>query len=214
MLLVVAASGCFDPFRVRVDPDVVGASDLDWKVHVGDKQEHGILGATVIETRYSFDPDDGPPFPGVLQVFSIREKVRTPTDELLERTRDLVEQAVVDNGVDLDRSKDTKGERRIDSGVRTTWLGREGTTQRNGTLFDEESRIRILAEVGHDGKSSTSFVVIGLAQVAEQQRGPLPGVGGEVKDVSTWLDIAGDPSGSVNGATWRDGFVYHLETHG
>lgn len=212
LALPVLAGGCLEPFRVRVDPDTVARSSLDWNVTVGDLHRKGWLGPRSVETRYTHDPDGrAPPFPGVLQVFSVREVDRTATGALLKITEDLVEEAVAEHGIELS-DEVSEGSRTLDGGVRTRWFMREGRTEATGTLFPRSSTVRLLGEVGYDGKSSTSFVVVALAQVAEFD--PTPIVGGERRDLRTWIEIAGDPRGSVDGAVGQNGFVYHLDTHG
>lgn len=205
-------AGCLEPFRVRVDPDVVARSTLDWNVTVGSLHRNGWLGPRTIETRYTHDPDGrGPPFPGVLQVFSVREVDRTTTKALLDITERLVEEAVAEHRIGLS-GVEAEGERTLDSGAGTRWFMREGRTESQGTLFPRESTVRILGEVGYDGKSSTSFVVVALAQVSEFDATPI--VGGERRDLRTWIEIAGDPRGSVDGAVGQNSFVHHLVTHG
>lgn len=215
LLLASVTGGCLEPYRARVDPDVLERAPVEWNVTVGKLQKDGWFGARSIETRYRFDPDDGPPYPAVLQVFSVRELDRATRGELRTRTERLIEEAVVQYGIVLDRAKDQGGERELGSGVSTLWFTREGRTQTSSGLFQQEATVRVLGEVGYDGRSSTSIVVVALSQVSELQCAPLVcTTAREVRDLRTWINIAGDEEGSIGGATSQNGLVDHLRTHG
>lgn len=203
--------GCLEPFRVRVDADTLRAAS-GWTETYG-KVQGGGLGARIQETRYSFDPADaGPPFPGTLQVFSVRAPTKLSEGDLLRLAGDAVEDGAAEHAISLDAAS-TKGARTLDGGVRTQWVLREGRTMQAGNVFDDEVRIRILAEVGHDGRSDTSFVAVAIVQVERTQQCPIGPVCQPVSSEGTWIQAVGDPKGSIGGATSSHGLIDHLVTH-
>lgn len=214
VLLVPFLAGCLEPYRVHVDPDVLERAPVEWEVTVGDVEKGGLFGSRSVETRYRHDPDDGPPYPGVLQVFSVRQSDRMSRQELLTHTRELVGEAVKEYEIELDPREDRDGERELRSGVETAWFMREGRTQDASGLFRSESTVRIIGEVGHDGRSSTSFIVVGIAEVSQQQYVPVLGSTRDVEDQRTWINMVGDRDGSVGHATSQIGLIDHLRTHG
>lgn len=209
LLAVALLSGCFEPFRVHVDPDVIPEGS-GW-VATTSMVEGGGLGARTRETRYALDPaDGGPPFPGTLQVFSIRAPTRIPADELIRLAQQAVEDGAVDYNIAFEGGT-IEGHRTLQSGVKTTWFLRTGTTQEAGDLFAQEVRIRILGEAGHDGRSNTSFLAIALVQVERAVQCPLVACAPE-RSEATWIQVVGDPEGSVQGASSSSGFIDHLVT--
>lgn len=204
--------GCLDPFRIQVDPDLVAATPGWVKTPAG--TEGGFFGPKSKETRYAFDrdPDDPVPFAGSLQVFSIRGVGRLDSSELLDLARDLVEQGAEDKNIQLDED-DEAGRRTLDGGVGTQWFTRAGRTTQSGDLFEQGVRVRILGEAGHDGRSDTSFLVIGMAQVSRTNQCPiLVNCQPEETNLQTWIQIVGDPEGTIQGSTSTSGFVDHLVT--
>ncbi len=217
ILLSASLSGCFDPHRVAVAKSTLESSDLTWNVtHF--PQKGGSFGAKSIETLYSHEPTTSdPPFGGLLQVFSFRGGERQSTSELLRFTREVIDEAIEREGIRVDSREDREGSRTLRNGVKTKWFNHEGAIRdASGNLFDEDDiTVRIHAEVGVDGKSSTSFVAIAFVQVA-RETDVLPGLGGRETDQRTWFELVADPKGTVRGATYSNpdrGFIYNLRTH-
>lgn len=222
-LVVVLLSGCFDPFRVHVPAAALEVSPLDWDA-TDFGQQGGTFGLKITETRYVHrtDDDSSPPFPGVLQVFSLRGDDSTSRAALMERARQVVSEALDKESINVDEAKDASGKRELRNGVDTQWFLHEGTIESGGgDFFDPNTRItvRVLAEVGADGRSSTGFIAVAFVKVSEHQDGPvLGGVGDRtISDQRTWFDIVADPEGSIEGASFADsdrGLIYNLRTHG
>lgn len=209
LLGALAASGCLEPFRVRVDEGTLAGASGWTESHEGVKG--GGLGARTQETRYTFDPASAsPPFPGTLQVFSVRSLSRLSQDELLDLAGQAVEDGAVSHNIALDGDPQ-EGRRTLDNGVKTHWLLRSGTTTQAGQVFDDEVRLNVLAEVGHDGRSETSFLAVAIVQVERAQQCPLIACA-PVHNEQTWVQVVGDPEGSVQGATSTAGFIEHLVT--
>lgn len=207
----IAATGCLEPYRVRIDADVLAQAN-GW-VEVHEKVKGAWLEPRTQETRYTFDPTTtSAPFPGTLQVFSVRSLTGLSQDELLRLADKAVEDGAERHAIALDGAS-RQGHRTLASGVRTQWVLRAGTTVEPDPrgLFDEQVRIQILAEVGHDGKSDTSFLAVGIVQVERAQQCPLNACA-PVHSEATWIQVVGDPDGSVEGATSDRGFIDHLET--
>jgi hypothetical protein len=204
--------GCLEPFRVQVDPAVL-AKVPGWTVTPGGI-EGGFFGPKSREMRYALDraPSAPAPFSGSLQVFSIRSLGHLGTDRLLALGRDLVGRGAADKNITLDDGGPS-GARTIGSGVPTQWFVREGRTTQAGDLFEQGVRVRILGEVGHDGRSGTSFLVIGMAQVSRANQCPIVvNCQPEEANLQTWIQLVGDMHGSIQGSTSDTGFVDHLVT--
>lgn len=211
LLGALMVPGCLEPFRVRVEADVREAAPA-WTETWG-KVKGGGLGARTQETRYTFDPTGtNPPFPGTLQVFSVRSLTRLSADELLDLAADAVEDGAGSHAIALE-GEPVEGKRTLDSGVRTHWVLRSGKTTQQGDVFDDEVRIRILAEVGHDGKSDTSFLAVAIVQVERTTQCPLLAACQPTRSEASWIQVAGDPEGTIQGATSGSGFIDHLVTH-
>ncbi len=209
LLGVLAASGCLEPFRVRVDEQALAAAP-GW-VEVHEKVKGSGLGAHTQETRYTFDPSSsGPPFPGTLQLFSVRSLSRLSQDELLGLAAKAVEDGAVSHNIALD-GEPVEGRRTLANGVRTHWVLRSGTTTQGGSVFDDQVRLHVLAEVGHDGRSETSFLAVAIVQVERAQQCPLIACA-PVRSEATWIQVVGDPEGSIEGASSTSGFIDHLVT--
>jgi hypothetical protein len=209
-LALVLGAGCLEPFRAHVPAELTQG----WTVTEGGVQG-GALGPKSRETRYAFDRDRDapPPFSGSLQVFSIRSLGSLDSGHLLDLARDLVDKGAKANAIQL-ADGEAAGPRTLRSGVPTHWFVREGRTSQPGDLFDQDVQVRILGEVGHDGRSDTSVLLIAMAQVGRTNQCPIlpTPCQPEQADVQTWLQIVGDPHGSVQGATSQNGFIDHLVT--
>ncbi|MHB1261877.1 MAG: hypothetical protein ACYC2H_09205 [Thermoplasmatota archaeon] len=204
--------GCLEPFQVRV-PDDVLAQAPGWVVTPSDI-EGGALGPKNRETRYALDRDpDGPaPFSGTLQVFSIRSVSRLDSEELLDLARQLVSEGAAQQNIVLSEGE-LSGGRTLASGVPTLWFVRDGRTAQSGDLFEQDVGVRILGEVGHDGRSDTSLLVIAMAQVSRTNQCPiLVNCQPQETNLQTWIQMVGDRHGTVQGTTSQTGFIANLVT--
>ena len=211
-LVLLAIPGCFGPFRAHVDADVL-AKAPGWVTTPAPVQGH-FPGRQSAEMRYSFDRNstDAPPFAGTLQVFSIRGVDQLSERELLARAKDLVVEGADANSIALNTSI-VEGTRTIANGVHTHWFVRYGATTQAGPVFGNNVGVRILGEVGQDGRSSTSVLVVAMAQVSRSQTcGILPTCTPAQESLATWIQMVGDGRGSVQGATTAAGFIDHLVT--
>jgi hypothetical protein len=204
--------GCLEPFQVRVPQEVLSQAP-GWVVTEGGITG-GDLGPKSREMRYALDRDaDGPPpFSGTLQVFSIRSVSRLDSGDLLDLARELVARGAIDQNIVLSEGE-TSGKRTLASGVATQWFTREGRTAQSGDLFEQDVGVRILGEVGHDGRSDTSLLVIAMAQVSRTNQCPiLVNCQPQETNLQTWIQMVGDRHGSVQGTTLQTGFVSNLVT--
>ncbi len=221
LLATVALAGCFEPYRVHVPAATLEASGLDWNVTKG--AVHGSTFKTkTTETRYVHTPTSDPPYPGVLQVFSIRGGARS-LDDLIDVAHDILEDAVAREGIVVNQDLDSEGARTLKSGVKTVWFSHEGripSASSDSILFTggDDLIVRVLGEVGYDGKSKTALVLFTFVQVGTHSDPGLPGGigGGEAKDLRTWHEIVGDNKGTVDGATVTGdrGLIWNLRSHG
>jgi hypothetical protein len=208
-LALLLGAGCLEPFQAHVPPELVQG----WTVTQGGIQG-GFLGPKSRETRYALDrgSSDPPPFSGSLQVFSIRSLGTIDSGHLLDLARGLVDKGAQENAIEL-APGEASGSRTLRSGVPTHWFVREGRTSQPGELFDQDVQVRILGEVGHDGRSDTSVLLIAMAQVGRTNQCPiLPTSCQPQTDHGTWIQVVGDARGSVQGATSQSGFIDNLVT--
>lgn len=223
MVTAVALAGCFDGHRVIVDSDSLEASPMPWSRSDGDETGEA-LGLKVMETLYVHrgDDDTDTPYPGSLQVFSLRGGDSQDKAWLLERARSVVGQAAVELEIDIDVERDLQGRRELRNGVQTSWFMHEGTIAAGGggTFLSPESdiKVRILGEVGVDGRSKTGFIAVAFAKIEGQQDDIGLGVGREtVYSDATWREMVSDPTGSIDGASFSEadrGLIYNLVTNG
>jgi hypothetical protein len=204
--------GCIEPFQVRVPQEIL-AQAPGWVVTEGGVTGEA-LGPKSREMRYALDRDaDGPPpFSGTLQVFSIRSVSRLDSGDLLDLARELVASGAIDQNIVLDEGE-ADGKRTLASGVPTQWFVREGRTAQSGDLFEQDVGVRILGEVGHDGRSDTSLLVIAMAQVSRTNQCPiLVNCQPQETNLQTWIQMVGDRHGTVQGTTSQTGFIANLVT--
>lgn len=216
--------GCVAPFHAAVDPSVV-RSELSWEsaecptppTSSGGPAVSPCVGSQ-FEVDYTFKPGAAPPFPAILQVFSVRDLGRRSTEDLLAFTKDAVKKAADRVGVAPDTAESRNGTRALANGLETHWFVLGGTVVRKGALFQQEHvRVRIIGEVGFDGRSSTSVVAVGFAQVASTQCTPTPIINpcqAQVQNAKSWASMAGDPGGTIPDARSDNGLIHNLVTHG
>lgn len=211
LFVVVATAGCLDPFTPYVPVAVLDASDHDWRGGDPQRTDGGFLGLDRVEVEYRFDPIGGPPFPGILAVVGLRGISRVDDGDLLDRTREFVESMLEDEGVNVDPQGELEGTRTLHNGASTQWFRLVGTSQATSRIFTVEEEVRVLGETWYDGRSSTNFIVVALAQTT----GP-GGLLGQttVRDHAVWDELVGDPQGTVGNSIHGAGFVYNLVTHG
>lgn len=212
VVLTILLSGCVELHRAEVDPDVVARapSDFDWTVERSAVESEGMFGPKFTQTRYNFDPPSSaqPPYPGLLQVYSLAESDPRSDEELQELLMDQVDDAVAREGIALRPSLASDGERTIHNGEETLWFVRGGTVQEGDGFFSEDVEVRILGEVWHDAHSETSVIVVGLAQTAVERF-----LTGSQQDLRTWSLLVGDPAGTIDDRVHQNGFVYHVRSH-
>lgn len=205
--------GCFTPFRAHVDPAVLTA-ELAWTESQGASTGGG-TGPRYVENEYTFKAGNGPPYPAVLQVFSVRDVGRRSTEDLRALTRQLVEESTAAKGIRLDPEAVREGTRTLQNGLQTLWFSHDGTVSSTGPLFQQQNvRVYIVGEVGYDGRSSTSVVAVGIAQVESTQCAPLVPACQTNRDLRSWNSMAGDPAGSLRDARSQHGLIHNLVTHG
>lgn len=210
LLLSVSTAGCLDPFRPHVDEAILDASGHDWRVTESPQRSSGLFAPNIVETEYRFDPESsGAPFPGVLLILGIRGLTRADPDDLLERTRDVLNDALAEQGVEVDPDQGGEGRRTLENGAGTRWFFLVGAAQNDDGLFGSEEEVRALGETWYDGRSNTAVITVAMAQTTGSTF-----LGGEERDHAVWNELVGDPNGSVGGAINENGFIHHMVSHG
>lgn len=209
VLTVPLLAGCFEPFRPHVSEATLSSSPHDWQETRHPRDDGGLFGVSIAETEYRFE-GDGDAYPGILVVIGVRALQRVDTQDLLDRTRDIVRDTLEEEGVHIDPSRNVTGERTIHNGARTDWFRLIGTSPGSGGLFAQEEEVRVLGEAWYDGRSKTSVIAIALAQTTGQG-----GILGQstVRDHTVWNELVGDESGTVGGAIHERGFIDHVVSH-
>jgi hypothetical protein len=212
-LLAPAFAGCLAPFRPHVDGAVLAHASLPWARDDLPGTDGGLFGVNAVETDYTHSQGSGPPFPGFLQLFGVRTASRPSTQTLLDLTHTAVDNATRTQKIRIDESQSSSGSRTLQNGLQTLFFVEGGTSVGSG-LFALNTKVRIIGEVGYDGRSSTSIIAVGIAQVESSTQCPIIGPCARQADLQTWIEMAGDPAGSVTGATTATGLIDHLVTHG
>lgn len=222
LLASVALSGCFDPYRVQVPAGALADSVVDWNV-TKLSQEGTTFGTKSVETRYIHLPDEGPPYPGVLQVFSLRGDGANDRDRLYGHAQDVLADAIAREGIAIDSSKDASGRRDLANGLETRWFTHTGRidSSSDDSIFlpgdAEHLVVQVHGEVGYDGRAKTGFIAVAFVQIGTHTESNLPGVipPAEEEDLNTWFAVVADPDGSVDGASLpKGGLLHNLRTHG
>jgi hypothetical protein len=221
LLVALLGAGCLGAFRVHVSDEALDAAQLDWEVETFDETGKW-YGLKMKETRYIHLPEDRrePPFPAELSVFSVRGTDATNVAFLMARAHVVVDVAIEKEGVQIDESRSTEGTRTIRSGAETQWFVREGSIESGaGDFFNPEGQIkvRIMAEVGSDGRGSTGFIAVAFVKIEDHQDGIAGLPGSTTASESTWFDVVADPEGSIAGASFsspKRGLLYNMVTNG
>lgn len=211
-LLAPALAGCLDLYRAHVDDAVLARATLEWARTDRAETDGGLFGVKTAQTEYTYTGSP-PPFAAQLVVFSLRAAGRPSTEELLRLTHLAVDNETARQGIRIDQRQSAAGHRTLANGVATEFFTEEGTSTTSG-LFAVNTKVRIIGEVGFDGRSGTSIVVVGIAQVESSRSCPLNINCGTTHDEASWIEMVGDPHGTVRGATSQTGLIHHLVTHG
>jgi len=211
----LALPGCADPFRVHASGNALHT--VPWVVKDGSEETHGWFGPNKVDTEYRF-AGSSTQYPGDVLVLSLRQGGGYSRDELIAFAHQYVAAAAQAN-ITLDASKSAEGGRTLRNGLETHWFMVQGRVMRDPGgntrgLFKVDDTVRIVAEVGFDGLSSTAVVAVGEATVASCSQAPILGSCQPQSNTSTWDAIVADPSGSIGGARGSDGLLYNLVTHG
>lgn len=210
--------GCLEPFQSHVDPAILPRGWERADCPRATPSAPSPCGGGKHEVDYTFDQGAGPPYRGILQVLSLRDLGRRSTEDLFALARDAVEKGAAAAEIDTDASRHQEGSRILRNGLVTRWFTDEGNVTQAGTLLSSNVRVRIVGEVGYDGRSQTSIVAIGIVQVAVKQCTPVligtPRCTFANENYATWNAMVGDEAGHIGGAFSRTGLIDHLVTHG
>jgi hypothetical protein len=208
LALVLALSGCLDPFRPHVPQDLLDNSEFSWIVTEYDQVNDGRFAPKIVQTEYRFYPTDQPPFPAYFLVVGVRGWAEISSTDLLDKTREIVASTLDEQNVTVDKSSEATGGRSLRNGAETSWFRVIGTAT-SGGLFSNEEEIRVFAETFYDGRSKTAVITISLAQTTETSG--LLGV--RTEDRTVWNELVGDPFGIIDDMTNENGFAYNLVSH-
>ncbi len=217
VLAALLLPGCLDPYRIVVDAGALSRTGQAWQRHDYPQDSKGWFGPNTVETDYTLSPSTQPPYPGVLQLFALRQDGRRATADLLALARASVDNATAANHIEVE-GQGSQGGRTLRNGLSTQWFALEGTVKAAGGLFKASTRVRILGEVGYDGDSSTHLIAVGIAQTESTSCPPIVGPCTTRTDLTTWNVLAGDAEGSValsgqSGAVNVNGLVDNLVSH-
>ncbi|MGB1697488.1 MAG: hypothetical protein ACPHK8_03725 [Thermoplasmatota archaeon] len=210
LAIVIALSGCLDPFRPHVDEDIFAASEFQWvKTEFPQENNNGTFAPKIVQTQYRFDPQNQPPFPALLHVVGVRGWSEVESDDLIEKTRELVNEKLRSQNIIVDSKTEESGGRSLANGAKTNWFRVIGTTT-EGDLFQSEEEIRVFAETFYDGRSKTAVIAIAFAQTTETTRFLTVQ---RTENLDVWRELVGDPFGIIDNMETDAGFIHNLVTH-
>lgn len=191
-----------------VDAEVFADSDVPWAITESPLSSHGTFGPNVVETEYRHAPTSNEvDTPGLLLLIGIRTLNQIATEDLLERTREILDQSLADEGVQVD-DVETRGTRETVQGSPTQWFTLTGHASNNAPLFAGDEEVRVLGEAWYDGRSKTHVVAIALAQTTTSGL-----LGAEQRDHTVWDKLVGDKAGTIGGSVDQGGFIIHVNSH-
>jgi hypothetical protein len=129
--------------------------------------------------------------------------------QLRDILRKQVQQSAEQQGIALG-DQVREGSRTLADGHGSLWFQFTGTVTGDGPLFTtEDATAKILGEVWNCPESGTSVAAVGLAQTTSTQVvGGIPVATNE--NPTNWREIAGDPSGSIDGQRDASALVYNV----
>lgn len=209
VILSMLASGCTTIFAAHVDEAVVTAG---WEEKEDQRREDSqFLGIGLKRVTLVYEYDDSRfngPYPAAFLVTSLKILGGASRQELFEELDETLQDVLENQNVELDEDSRVEGERVLAQGQQSIYFTYEATAQGDGSLFDQDRRIRILGEVFNDQRSDLTVLLIGLAQIT----GPSFLTGQE--NNTNWEKIVEDPEGTIEGYDGDAGLAYHVVSHG
>jgi hypothetical protein len=147
-------------------------------------------------------------YPATLTLTTLKMSPAPGEPQLRDILRDQVRRGSEESGIRLG-DQVVEGGRALGDGHRTLFFVFTGNVTGGGPLFTtRDATAKILGEVWNCPEASTSVAAVGLAQVSSVQSVggiPLPAQ----EDPRNWRELAGDPSGGVDGQRDLNGLLFH-----
>ncbi|HEX2023005.1 MAG TPA: hypothetical protein VHH36_09830 [Candidatus Thermoplasmatota archaeon] len=217
-LLLAPLSGCVEITPARVpDRYLEGRGGNGWEKNLTASQSEPSsagLGFTKTQALAYEDKVAEPGYPGFLVVTTLRAVPAPSAERIREHVDQSVRDAAAAKGIAL-KGEPAAGSRTLASGVGTTFLVYQGNVSTSG-FFSRNADVKILGEVFECEDAKTVVAVVGLAQVSDVRivrPNPLlpPTEVPSDRDETTWREIAGDPSGTVDGQRGSEALAWRVE---
>jgi len=139
-----------------------------------------------------------------ITITTIKNLVMMNEKELRDKTSETIEKAL-EMGIMLDKDIKIMGERLLKNGHKTMYVIYNG----NDTSKNPIERVKIIGEVWNCGKSGTSVICLGFAQITDNAH--------NISEINTkyWGKIVGDEEGTfgVKDFQREDGLIFNVICH-
>jgi hypothetical protein len=182
-----------------IEHDYLG---VDWCEDIGERDSGSQLLGLERFSILTYRVDNK--YPAYLTIMTIKTFVMMSENDLRDKTVELIEQAL-EKVLVVDKSTEISGGRMLKNGHNTMYVIYDG----NDTSKNPPEQIKIIGEVWSCGKSGTSVICIGVAQITDNLHG-----NSEV-NISHWEKIVRDEAGSFGSENLlgEDGLIYNVICH-
>lgn len=142
-------------------------------------------------------------YPASLTVTTIKTPVMMTEKELREETINTISKKAEEKSIHLDKENKTIGERILKNNHQTKYVIFNGTN----TSKNSSAKVKIIGEVWNCGKSGTSIVCIGTAQITMDDNISMT-------DTTQWEKIIGGVGkGKIKNITQPNALIYNIICH-
>ena len=175
---------------------------VDWCEDIGERDSGSQLLGLEKFSILTYRVDDK--YPAYLTIMTIKTFVMMSENDLRDKTVESIEQAL-EKAIVVEKSTEISGGRMLKNGHNTMYVIYDG----NDTSKNPPEQIKIIGEVWSCGKSGTSVICIGVAQITDNLHD-----NSEV-NVSHWEKIVRDNVGTfgIAGFHGEDGLIYNVICH-
>jgi hypothetical protein len=148
------------------------------------------------------------PYPAQFVVITAKTIGGGSREAILKALDQSLKDVLAKESIQADEGSRAEGQRTLGQGQSSVHFTYTATAKAGSSFFQQDRKMRVLGEVFNDGRSSTTVMLIGLAQTT----------GGTIltgsENLTEWSRIVGDPNGSIGGFKRADGLAYNVVSHG
>jgi hypothetical protein len=159
--------------------------------------------------KYIIDSEDDDRYPAFLTVTTLKTLFMLDENELLEKTIETINQASVDNNIEIENDSRYSTQRYLKNGHSTIFVVFNGSDNSSDTTED----IVIIGETWNCGPSGTSIICIGVAQITDNVNN------NSNPNYTHLIKIIGDEDGTFvdryNSSSFitTDGLIFNVKCH-